>query len=242
MRRCTRNYWTIVHAAKLKQLAFLPIPYDKPLLFNRMFLIQRHVVQSWMKIMFRGLALKYSSFLPKLITGGAFWSTLQGSADSNVCLHARVLEHVCRDLRESITQQFWQRQHTLLRPLFWISLVCTWPKFPFNPCPCLLSSKNKLANKMSKERHQCTAICIMETHTQKKNEPSKKALPSEVSGVFQCNGTEQAIVYSNYWSYPERCVELIKTLCLMCIPWKAAGNGIKECTIDRDIRYYWNHF
>lgn len=117
LRRCTRNYWTTVQAAKPKQvqLAFLPIPYDKPLLFNRMFLILRHVVQSCMKIMFRGLALKCSSFLPKLITGGAFWCALQGSADSNVCMHARVHECVCRDPRECITQQFWQRRRTVVR-------------------------------------------------------------------------------------------------------------------------------
>lgn len=45
------HYWTIAQTAKPNQvqLAFLPLPYVKPLLFNRMSLIRRHVVQSCMK-------------------------------------------------------------------------------------------------------------------------------------------------------------------------------------------------
>lgn len=166
-----------------------------------MFLIQRHVVQSCMKIMFRGLALKCSSFLPKLITGGAFSCALQGSADSNVCMHALVREHVCRDPRECITQHFWQRRRTVLRdPSFGFLLFPHDQSFPATPALVYFHQKiNK--NKISKDKRHCITICIMEaakwpweTEPSRKTLPIWTSIPSDVSGVPRCNGTEQATV------------------------------------------------
>lgn len=131
--------------------------------------------------------------------------------------------------------------HSSVRPLFWISLVCTWPKFPFNPCPCLLSSKNKQINKISKEKYHCITICIMEApkwRHERLSPPGKRfpsGLPFPRKSLVCCGAMGLNKQQCNYWSYPERCVELIETLRLMCMPWKATGNGMKEeCVIDKE--------
>lgn len=52
------------------------------------------------KIMFRRLALGSSFFSPRLITRGAFWCRLRGSADSSVSrARAPACAPVCRDLQ-----------------------------------------------------------------------------------------------------------------------------------------------
>lgn len=58
------------------------------------------------KIMFRRLALESAFFSPELITWGAFWCRLQGSADSNVCVRLLGVCASAGTYKWCITQQF----------------------------------------------------------------------------------------------------------------------------------------
>lgn len=120
--------------------------------------------------------------------------------------------------------QFWETPLFLLFPHD--------QSFPSTPALVYFNQKiNK--NKISKDKRHCITFCIMEAakwHHERLSPPGKR-FPS---GLPFPRMSLVAVQQFNYWSYPEGCVKLIKTLGLMCMPWRAA-----ECMIDRGIRYYW---
>lgn len=129
-------------------------------------------------------------------TAGQRWlKCLHACTGARACLRGRAGVHYSALLAEAA--------YSSEGPFICISLVYTMTKVSPQPLPLFMFIK-KYINKISKEKHDCISICIMEApkwqYERWEIEPSRKTLPIwtsiplEVSGVLRCNGTELATV------------------------------------------------